>query len=104
VPVALVSGAVVTIDVSLSDYFTLVAAHTFTLTDPQNPIHGRKLVVRIKQDAVGGRVMTLGPKWRLGVDIPVVLLSTAPNKVDYLGAIYDTTDDRWDVVAFSKGF
>lgn len=99
-PVVLTPGATVTIDASLSDYFTLVPAQAFTLANPTNPTNGKRILVRIKQDAVGGRVMTLGAAWRLGGDIPTAVLSTVANKVNYLGAVYDTTDAKWDILAF----
>jgi hypothetical protein len=74
------------------------------LANPTNAVHGQKLVWRIKQDATGGRILTLGAKFRLGTDIPSAVLSTGVNKVDYLGAVYDATDDKWDVIAFVKGY
>lgn len=101
---ALTSSATITIDASLGDYFTLVAAHTFTLANPTNPTNGKRIMLRVKQDGTGSRVMTLGTAFRLGTDILAVVLSTAIDKVDYLGFVYDSTDAKWDVVAFVKGY
>jgi hypothetical protein len=103
-PQVLTPGATVTIDASTGDYFTLVPAQAFTLASPTNPTHGQRIMVRIKQDGTGSRILTLGAAFRLGVDIPTVVLSTGANKVDYLGAVYDSTDTKWDVVAFTKTF
>jgi hypothetical protein len=103
-PAVLAPSGSVTLDAAASDYFTLTPTSAFTLENPINPSHGRRVIVRILQDATGGRLLTLGTKWRLGTDIPSVVLSTLPNKADYLGAIYDVTADRWDVVALSKGY
>lgn len=103
-PQVLTPGATVTIDASTGDYFTLVPAQAFTLASPTNPTHGQRIMVRIKQDGVGGRVLTLGAAFRLGTDIPTVVLSTIASKTDYIGAVYDGTDTKWDVVAFTKGF
>jgi len=100
----LTPGASVTIDAATGDYFTLVPAQAFTLANPTNPTNGKRIVVRIKQDGTGTRILTLGSAFRLGVDIPTVVLSTAAGKVDYIGAIFDSTDAKWDIVAFTKGF
>jgi hypothetical protein len=103
-PNVLTSGATVAVDASLGDYFTLTAAQSFTLSNPTNPTDGQRLIVRILQDGTGSRILTLDTKYRLGTDIPTVVLTTAINKADYLGFIYNLAADKWDVVAFTKGF
>jgi len=105
-PVALTPGATVAIDASLGDYFTLVPAQAFQFLNPTNPSHGQRILVRIKQDATGGRVVTFDTKYRFGTDLPLasVILSTSGGKVDYLGFVYDLTDDKWDVVSMIRGF
>ena len=106
-PEALTAGGSVTIDASLSDTFTLVANQNFTLADPTNPTNGQRIVIRIKQDGTGNRLLSsFGSKWRGGADIALVdvILSTGAGKVDYIGAYYNTTDDKWDILAFVKGY
>jgi hypothetical protein len=106
-PEALTPGASPAIDASLSDTFTLVPNQNFSLPNPTNPTNGQRIIIRIKQDATGSRLLTsFGSKWRGGADIPLtdVVLSTAANAVDYLGAYYNSTDDKWDVIAFTKGY
>ena len=73
-------------------------------TNPTNPTSGKRIIWRIKQDATGGRTITLGNKFRLGTDITSVVLTTSPSITDYIGAIYNAQDDKWDVIAFVKGF
>jgi hypothetical protein len=102
--IALTPGATVTIDASTGFYFTLVPTASFTLANPLNPTHGQKIIVRIKQDGVGGRVITYGAAWSFGSDISSAVLSTGANKVDYIGAIYDSVDAKWNVVAFVRGY
>jgi hypothetical protein len=94
----------ITIDASLGDYFTLVANTSFTLNAPTNPTHGQRIMLRVKQDGTGGRVATYNAAFRFGSDILAAVLSTSANKVDYLGFVYDSTDAKWDVVAFVKGY
>jgi hypothetical protein len=108
IPVALtVAGAgpyTVATDASLSNSFTLTATQTFTLSNPTNATDGQRVIWRIKQDGTGSRLISLDTNFRLGADITVVTLSTGANKVDYLGAIYNSTDGKWDVIAFIKGY
>jgi len=67
-------------------------------------VDGQAVRIRFKQDGTGSRLLTLDSKFRLNADITAVTLSTAINKIDYLGVIYHATDDKYDVVAFTKGF
>lgn len=102
-PTALAPGTTVTMDASVNNSFTLVPAQNFTLANPTNPQNGQKILLRIKQDGTGSRVITYDTKFRFGTGIATAVLSTGANKVDYLGFYYDSTDDRWDVVAFENG-
>jgi hypothetical protein len=102
--VALTPGVTVALDATLGAYYTLVAGQNFTLSNPTGALHGQRFIVRIKQDGTGSRILTLDTKFRLGTDIPTVVLSTAASKTDYLGFIYDSVDDKFDIVAFTKGF
>lgn len=103
-PTALTPGTAVSVDASLNTVFTLVPAQNFTLANPTNPTNGQRIVFRIKQDGTGSRIITLGTKYRFGADITTVVLSTAASKTDYLTVYYDSTDDKWDIVAFVKGY
>lgn len=103
-PVVLAPGVTVTVDAALGNSFTLTAGQNFTLANPTNPVHDQKIMLAIRQDGVGSRVMTLDTAWRLGADIPSVVLSTAINKTDYLGGRYNGADGKWDVIAFVKGY
>lgn len=85
------------------------AINVGTLTGPltlalSGGVDGQAVRIRLKQDGTGSRVLTLDSKFRLGADITAVTLSTAANKIDYLGVIYHASDDKYDVVAFVKGY
>lgn len=67
-------------------------------------VDGQAVRIRIPQDAVGTRLLTLGAKFRLGTDIAAVTLTVTASKTDYLGVVYHKEDDKYDVVAFVKGF
>lgn len=103
-PVTLTPGTTVATDCSLGDYFTLTAAQNFTLSSPTNAVNKQKIIWEILQDATGSRVITLGAKFRLGTDITAITLTTTAAKRDYIAAIYDSTDDKFDIVGFVRGY
>jgi hypothetical protein len=101
-PVALTSGASVAVDAALSNNFTLLAAHNFTLANPTNLADGMILNFRFKQDGTGSRVATWGSKYTFpgGAD---GVLSTAAGAVDFMSCYYDATDDKL-VCVLNKAF
>ena len=102
--VLLTDGSSIATDASLGNVFYVTLGGNRTLSNPTNVTSGKRIIWRIKQDATGGRTITLDTKFRLGTDITSVVLSTAPSITDYIGAIYNAQDDKWDVIAFVKGF
>jgi hypothetical protein len=102
--VSLTDQATIATDASLGDTFSVTLGGNRTLGTPTNPTAGQKVTWIIKQDATGSRTITLSSGFRLGTDIGAVTLSTTAAKSDYLGAIYNSSDSKWDVVAFIKGF
>jgi hypothetical protein len=93
----------VTIDWSkaLTHRITLSGPTTFTFTGGRN---GAKYVLEITQDASGSQTYTLPAKVRYGTYIPNVDITSTPNKTDKLGFIYDSTADKYDLVAVAYGF
>ncbi len=105
--VDLTDGASISTDVSLGNTFRVTLGGNRTLAAPTSPIHGQKCIWRFKQGAGGNRTITLaggGGGFRLGADIASITLSTAAGVTDYMGAIYDSNDNMWDVIAFVKGY
>jgi hypothetical protein len=103
-PIALSFASTTNTDASLGNEFTFTATSAFTLANPTNPTGGQMAIWRIKQDATGGWVISFGTAFRFGTDIPSVTLTTTPLKTDYMGAVYNETDSKWDVLAFTKGY
>lgn len=91
-------------DWSTGSHFLLNPTASFTLANPTNPQPGQRVLYAIKQDATGGRAITLGSNFRLGTDITAVTLTTTASKTDYLGCVYNAADAKFDVVMFIKGF
>ena len=100
--VALTDAATIATDAAITDVGDVTLGGNRTLGNPTNPTNGKRLEWRFKQDATGGRTITLGSKFRLGTDIAAITLSTASNKIDRMAAEYVLADDMWDVIAFNK--
>lgn len=65
---------------------------------------GKRMLFRIRQDATGGRLLSYGSAYRFSPGLPAPVLSSAPNRVDYLAFRYNHTDLKLDFVAHLLGF
>jgi hypothetical protein len=98
-------AATVTTDASAGDIFDLTLTGNVTLANPTNPVDGKTLRWRIRQDGTGSRTVTLGNKFVLPSSATSPLpFSTAANKMDILAATYHAGRDKWDVIAFVMGY
>jgi hypothetical protein len=102
--VTLTDGATVSLDVTAkAAVYRLAAAGDRTLNITGTPFAGQKVIIQHFASGGAGRTLTLGTMFRFGTDI-TALTQTASGKTDYIGAIYNSTDSKWDVVAVTKGF
>ena len=101
----LTDGATIALDAINGPRFKVTIAGARQLLNPTNPQgNGQMILIRVKQDATGGRTLTYDTKYRFSTDLPSPVLSTAANKIDYLGFIFNQDDDKWDFISFVKGF
>lgn len=103
-PVTLVDAAPIATDAALGNLFRVTLGNNRTLANPTNPADGQRVTWAFLQDGTGGRTITLDTKFKLGTDLTAIVLSTAPNLRDFMGAIYNSTTDLWYVVSFIRGF
>jgi len=106
--VALVDGATVPLDASLGRNFKLLAAGNRTILAPSNPPgSGFTQKITIMHEASGGaRTLSLtggAGGFRFGTDL-TALTPTPSGLVDYIGAIWNQSDNVWDVVSYARGF
>ena len=103
--VTLADGATPALDASLGSTFTLAATGNQTIAIPSNPQAGQKIV--IAHTASGGaRTLALNAGtggFRFGTDV-TALTATSSGLTDYIGCIYNATANKWDVIAYSKGY
>jgi len=102
--IALTDEATIATDVATGNTFAVTLGASRTLGNPTNSTGGQRVVWRIRQDGTGSRILSLGSDFRLGTDISSVVLSTDLDKTDYLEAIYQEDDAKWDVIRFVRGY
>ncbi len=100
----LVDGATINTDASTGNHFRVTLGGNRTLANPTGMYDGQKVIWEFIQDGTGTRTITLGAKFAFGTNITAVVLSTAINKRDFMGAVYNLSADKWYVVAFTTGY
>ena len=103
-PVDLTDAATIATNASLGNHFRVTLTANRTLGNPTSPTDGQKVVWEFTQDATGGRTLAYDTKFRFGNDIPNAILSNGASKTDYLLACYKLSADKWDVIAFVRGY
>ena len=81
--VALTVGAIITLDFTASNNFSLALTQSFTLTNPINVSAGQSGVIAVIQDEVGGRIISWGSSFKAAGGTKPVLTTTA-GAVDYI--------------------
>ena len=103
--VALTYASTLNTDASAGNIFDVTLTGNATLANPTNPVDGKTLRWRIRQDGTGSRTVTLGNKFVIPSSATSPLpFSTAANKMDVLAATYHAVRDRWDIIAFVPGY
>lgn len=83
--------------------FTSTVSNTLTINGPSAGYDGQKITFRIINDASHSVTLATGSgNFRFGTDITAYTNSVS--KTDYVGAIYNLADLRWDVVSVVQGF
>lgn len=102
--VALTDAATIAVDATLGNHFRVTLGGNRTLGNPTGAVDGQLLTFELIQDATGTRILTLDTKYALGTDIAAVVLTTTASKRDFVTCKYNSTADKFYVVAFVKGY
>lgn len=104
-PEALTDAATIEVDAATANKFDITLEGNRTIANPTNPVDGRVIIFRLRQDATGSRVVTWGSDYRFRGDLAAVnmTLSTAATVVDRVAFEYVSTDGKWDCISFIKG-
>lgn len=106
-PVALTDGSTISVDASLGNTFRVTLGGNRTMGAPSNPTDGQKILFAIKQDGTGSRTVTWTSGtggYSFGSDVTTPTLSTAANKVDYVGFTYSSSASAWHCLAYARGY
>jgi len=103
VVVVLTDGATIAIDATLGERFRVVLTGDHTLGNPSGAVDGQLLLIELIQDGSGGQAVTLGTKYN-DPNGYYTGQSTAAGKRDKLGVQYNSSDDKFDVLAFAVGY
>lgn len=101
----LADAATINVDAAEANKFDITLGGNRTIANPSNPVNGRVLIFRLRQDNTGGRVVTWGNNYRFSGDLAAgnVVLSTASNTIDRVAFEYVSADAKWDCISFIKG-
>jgi hypothetical protein len=89
--------ATAVIDTDITDQYQLTAvANDTTISTTGSPTAGQKLIIRLTDAGVAKNLTWDGVFRAVGVTLPTVTVAT---KTHYIGAIYNLTATKWDVVA-----
>lgn len=102
--VSIVSDSAPTPDADITDQYqiTALAASAVFGAPTGTPTNGQGLLIRIKDNATS-RGLTFNAIYRFPSDIPAPA-ATIISKTMYLGFIYNSTDSKWDCVAYIDGY
>jgi len=97
-------GTITPVATTTSTVFVTVDAAA-TINGPTSGYNGQKILFRLAQDATGHSVTfsTGSGNFSFGTDLPSFTASGA-NLTDYVGAIYNSTSNRWNIVGITRGF
>jgi len=69
------------------------------------PNDGASLLIRLRQDAIGSRLVTWDvARSRFSVELPAPVLTTDPSRLDYVLFRYNAADDKFDLLALNRNF
>lgn len=102
--VTLTDAATIATDASAGVYFRVTLGDNRTLGEPSNPTNGQTCTWEVIQDGTGSRTLAYNAIFAFGTDVPEPTLSTTASKRDFITARYNSTADKWYVLAVAKGY
>lgn len=97
-------AAVVSINCSAESIFDITLTGNITIGFTSPAYDGQKIILRVKQDAIGSRIVAFDSTIKVGTDITGFTATTTAAKTDVLGFIYNAQSDKFDLVAITKGY
>ena len=99
------AATITTTNCSSYNTFTVTIAGNRTLGSFTTGTDGQKIAIRVRQDGTGGRTLAFDSTyWNLGADVSFLSIASGANVYSYIGAIYNSTSGKWDVVSIVRGY
>lgn len=98
-------GATPALNAANGNTFLLTAAGDRTIGIPTNPTSGQRIII-VHKASGANRTLALNTGtggFRFGTTI-TALTATTSGLTDYIEAIYNSADNKWDIVNYIKGF
>lgn len=102
--VALTDAATISVDATLGNYFRVTLGGNRTLGNPTGATDGQSIIFEIIQDGTGSRTLALDTKFAFGTGIASFTATTTLNKRDFVGVKYNSTADKFYVIAVAQGY
>lgn len=102
IPVTLTDAATIATNAAVGRHFRVTLTANRTLGNPTNGVDGGRYVWELIQDGSGSHTISLDTKFNVGTF--TITLTTTASKRDFLGAIYNSTTDKYYVVGFVKNY
>lgn len=104
-PVVLADAATILVNASLGNTFRMTLTTTGrTLGNPSSPVDGQMLLFEIIQSAAGSLTLNLDTKFAFGTGITSFTMTATANKRDFLGCFYNSTADKFFIIALAQGY
>lgn len=100
---ALTDASTVVIDATRGKAYKVTLGGNRTIGNPTGAYDGQLFILTIVQDGTGSRTYTLGSKFRVPAGIDTTQ-STGAGVADKIAFQYDSTADKFDVLAFQAGY
>lgn len=107
-PVTLTDGATINTNAALSNHFRVtIGASGRSFAAPTNPVDGQRIVYEIIQNGSGTGTVSFSTgtgAFAFGTDIVTYVLTTTASKRDFVGCVYNSTANKWYIIAVAKGY
>ena len=99
------SGGTITANATVASTILVTVDAVATINGPTSGFNGQKVLYRLAQDGTGHTVTfsTGAGNFSFGTDVTSFTASAA-NLTDYVGTIYNSTSNRWNIIGVVKGF
>jgi hypothetical protein len=95
-----------TIVLNVASYggFTVPISGATVIGAPLSPSADKSIMIRFRQDAVGGYAVSWSADWKFGAELYGISVATAPLAFTYVGAVYNSITSKWDVISWARGY